>query len=334
MSNPESDTIVFNATSSNNGTTNKVLSFTDYRKQNVLDHSEDYYVRMFEAKIPIMSLPLFQMSLPNDSLGNPVYKMKVTIDNQTQPLIPIQLNPLNGDVVFIFYIQQFLDSLNNALSIAHTNKGYPGNPPKMIYDYDNQILIFAVSSTYYAGGVNSVPIFFNSALMYKFTGIMNAYVGFVDREYQILYGNFADNYTDTGIFGYSTPTIFMPSQSKLYKDLLEFQSIIVTTRSLKVNEQYISFGDGENQSLPILSEIPILFEDINSSKYLTFSQVYPKWTTLNSFGPLKNVDLYAYFVGDDFKTYELYILPGQKFNVRLEFAKKNLVKNYEINKKN
>lgn len=329
MSNPKSDTIVFNASSSNDGNTNKILAFTDFRKQNILDHAEDYYVRMFEAKIPIMSLPLFQMSLPNDDLGNPVYKMKVTIDDVTQPLIPIQLNPLNGSVVFIFYIQQFLDSLNAALALAHTTKGIAGVPPKMIYDYDNDLLLFAIPSLYYAGGVNSIPIFFNAALMYKFTGFMNGYVGFVDKEYQILYGSFANNYTESGLFGYPGPTIFMPSQSKFYKDLLEFQSIIVTTRSLKVNEQYVSHGNGENQSLPILSEIPILFEDINSSKYLTFSQLYPKWTTLNTYGPLKVVDLYAYFVGDDYKTYELFILPGQKFNVRLEFIKKNLVKHYE-----
>jgi len=331
MSNPESDTIVFNATVSNDTNANKVLAFTDFRKQNVLDHAEDYYVRMFEAKIPIMSLPLFQQSLPNDSAGNAVYKMKVTIGNITKPLIPIQLNPLNGQVVFVFYIQQFLDSLNNALLEAHIDSGINGSAPKMIYDYNNDLLLFCISTIYYAGGVNSVPIFFNAALMYKFTGFTNAYIGSLDKEYQILYGSYFENYTHSGLedyFGFSSDTIFMPSQSKFYKDLLEYQSIIVTTRSLKVNEQYVSSGNGDNQSLPILSEIPILFEDINSSKYLTFSQLYPKWSNINAFGPLKTVDLYAYFVGDDFKIYELYILPGQKFNVRLEFIRKNLVKHY------
>jgi hypothetical protein len=120
----------------------------------------------------------------------------------------------------------------------------------------------------------------------------------------------------------------MPSQSKFYKDLLEFQSIIITTRALKVNEQYISTGTSENSSLPILAEIPLLFDEINSSKNLIFSQNYPKWIVLNCSGPLKTLDMYAYFVGDDFETYPLYILPGQKFNIRLEFNRKNLVKHY------
>jgi hypothetical protein len=328
MSNPISDTIIYNATVSNNTGQTKILEFNDYRRQNILDHAEDYYVRAFEAKIPVMSVPFFRMYA--EPLTGVDRSMKVTIGDKTVSLIPIQLNPVNGDVVYIFYIQQFLDSLNAALIDAHVQNGFPAAvlPPKMVYDYGNDLLLFAVSPSYYNFGINPVPIYFNSRLMYKLTGFMNIFEGNLNREYRIMYENYAASYVRTDEFGIAGPSIFMPSQSKFYKDLLEFQSIIITTRALKVNEQYISTGSSENQSLPILAEIPLLFDEINSSKNLIFSQNYPKWIVLNFSGPLKTLDMYAYFVGDDFETYPLYILPGQKFNIRLEFNKKNLVKHY------
>jgi len=326
MSNPISDTIIFNATVSNNTGASKVLQFNDFRRQNILDHAEDYYVRAFEAKIPMMSVPFFRMFAETTEDDK---SMKVTINDKTASLVPIQLNPINGDVVYIFYIQQFLDSLNAALLDAHQQNGFPANvfAPKMVYDYDLDLLLFAISPTYYNLGINPVPIFFNARLMYKLTGFMNEYTGNPQKEYRIIYESF-NGYRRNDEFGIIGIAIYMPSQSKFYKDLLEFQSIILTTRALKVNEQYISSGNGDNQSLPILAEIPILFEEINSSKNLIFSQNYPKWIAINCRGPLKTIDMFAYFVGDDFQIYELYILPGQKFNIRLEFNKKNLVKNY------
>lgn len=324
MSNPISDTIVYNATVSNTSNQAKTLSFNDFRKQNLLDHAEHYYVRVFEAKIPMMSVPFFRM-FPEPTSGEDK-SMKVTIGTSTVSLVPIQLNPINGDVVYIFYIQQFLDSLNLAFANAHVASSSPGNPPRMFYDFENEILNLAVDSEYYSFGVNPVPIFFNTRLMYKFTGFMNEYLGDVNKEYKISYGSYYTNYRDSGLFNIDYEAIFMPSQSKFYKDFLEFQSIIVTTRSLKLNEQTIASGDNEIKTLPILTEIPITFEDLNSSKYLTFSQVYPKWTVLNFQGPLKAIDLYAYYVGDDFSIYDLFILPGQKFNIRLEFIRKELIK--------
>ena len=327
MSNPNSDTIIFNASVSNNSNIAKRLEFREFRSQNILDKSEDYYVRVFEAKIPMMSIPFFRMfpeTVEDDK------SMKVTIGDITVSLVPIQLNPVNGDVVYVYYIQQFLDSLNDALTNAHILNGFASSPPQMIYDFENDLLQFVVDVIYYGDGTAPIPIYFNPRLLYKLTGFMNTF-NFgapAGREYRIMYENFAANYLVTGgtKFNVNNDSIFMPSQAKFYKDLLEYQSIILTTRALKVNEQYISRSNGDNASLPILAEIPISFDELNSSKYLTFSQVFPKWTTINSSGNQRAIDVYAYFVGDDFEINDVFILSGQKFNVRLEFIKKDLVK--------
>lgn len=322
MSNPNSDTIVFNASISNDSNVARRLEFSEFRSQNILDKAEDYYVRVFEAKIPMMSVPFFRM-LPND--------MSVTINDQRVFLTPVQLNPINGDVVYVFYIQQFLQSLNAALTQAHLANGYTSSPPVMVYDYDNEQLNFIIDEQYYGDGSAPIPIYFNPKLMYKLTGFMNLFTANATpgQEYRILYEQYAFNYILPGgtAFDITYDAIFMTSQSKYYKDLLEYQSIILTTRALKVNEQYISRGDGSNASLPILAEIPISFEEINSSKYLTFSQIYPKWTSLNMHGNIRTIDLNAYFVGDDFSINDVFILSGQKFNVRLEFVRKSMANN-------
>lgn len=316
MSSPDAPIISFNASVSNKTGVAELLSFSEFRKSNIIDRCQDYLVRVFESKIPVMSIPLFQMK--KDS-------MSVTIGNSTAILVPLQLNPINGDVVFIYYIQQFLDSLNNALQQAHNLESAPGQAPFMYYDYDVDLLKLIIDQAYIGGVLASpVPIYFNINLLYKLTGFMNYFDSTAPdaKKYEILYQSYSPIYNSD--FN-GTPSIIMSSQSKFYKDFLEFQSIIITSRSLKLNQQYVSTSDGSNSTLPILAEIPISFEEINSSKYLTFSQVYPKWTVISGQGPINNIDMYVYYVGDDFNIFPVYLLPGQKFNFRLEFIHKDSI---------
>jgi hypothetical protein len=317
MSDPSLPIIAFNASVSNTTNVARVLEFTEFRKSNIVDRCEDYLVRVYESKIPVMSVPLFKMD--PDS-------MYVTIGDSTVALQPLQLNPINGGTVFIFYIQQFLDSLNNALAEAHDNELITGAQPSfMFYDYEQDLLKFIIDERYLGGALSApIPIYFNIKLLYKLTGFMNYFDGSLGdfKSYRIMYEIFAPAYIQD--FN-GTDSVVMPSQSKFYKDFLEFQSIVITFRSLKLNQQYISTAEGQNSSLPILAEIPISFEEINSSKHLTFSQVYPKWTAINGQGPLNNLDMFVYYVGDDFQIYPVFLLPGQKFNFRLEFMRKDAI---------
>lgn len=322
MSNPNADNIVYNVSISNNTDTPIPFKYDEARSQYIIEKCENYYCRLFQAKVPIMSVPFFEMK-PNEYF--------ITIGNSTASLVPIQLVPGNN---YVFYIEQFLECMNNAFQEAHNiNFGFasPLKAPKIYYNYTINKLFIYVDSAYL-----NTQIFFNTKLIYKLSGFYNEFVNLGNnRDYSILYNDISRYKGAAGIAGiYSNlnyPGYLLYNQTEFYKDLLEFQSIVIATRSLKINEQLITNppnSPNQNNSFPILAELPLTFEELNSSKYLNFAQLYPKWSDINASGHINRMDLFAYLVDDSYNLIPLVILPGQKANLRIEFIKKNLVKNY------
>lgn len=315
MSNPNSDNIVYNISLSNN--TSKPIPFTynEFRSQYVLEKSEDYYIRIFQAKIPIMSVPFFNYS-------DDYY---ITVGNYQEKLNIINLVPRSNS---IYYIDQFCEMMNYAfLRINHRFNDRP-NPIKVFYSRNINKLSIYVPHTY-----RTNRIYFSSKLMFKLSGFFNRLVNLGNnKDYELIFDT--GTTTKANLSDFSTtmsyPGFLIISQSDYFKDIQEFQSVILTTNTIKVNEQLISNGNRSdaNNSFPILVELPISFDDLNSSKYLDFTQIVPKWTDLNTTGPLNRIDLIAYLVDSDYNLIPLEILPGQRANVRIQFIKKNLVKNY------
>lgn len=324
MSSAKSETVIFNINKNNSTDLPIPLVFSENRNQNIIDNIEEYYIRVLEAKIPITEIPYFIMK-PN--------KYSVTINGKRVFLVPPvgSLPEFNGQ---IFYFQTFLDSLNNALLQAHNMNGYTlASAPYFYYDNSDEYVKMVVDYQYFtlqSGG--KVSIFFNGALLFKLAGFNNNYYfGATNGEdYQIIYDVYATNYFASGISdSINYECVVMSSENKFFSDLLEFQSLIITTETIPINDQYISSSNGVNRSFRILAVVPLKFENINKTRYLSYVQEYPRWVKTTGFGALRKIDCQVYVVGDDFSNRRLSLLPSENFNLRLEFAKKILVDNYE-----
>jgi len=324
MSDPEADTIIFNINKSNTTAKSATSRFFQIRNQNIINKIEDYYVRVLEAKVPITEIPFFIMAADTYS---------VTINNVRVFLIPPPNSSL-AYVGYVYYFQQFLDSLNQALFAAHNANGYTtASPPYFYYDSSQEYLKMVVDYQYFTlNGGGPVEIFFNNYLLYKLPGFYNTYNEFAvnGQDYQIIYGVYGTNYFAAGISdSINYPCVVITSQSKFVADLLEFQSIIITTQAIPINDQPVSSPDGVNKTLRILSTIPISFNNVSKTRYITYDQIYPKWLKTTGYGPIKIIDVELFFVGDDFTVFPMTLLPSENLTMRLEFARTNLVENYK-----
>ena len=61
MANPTANNIIFNVSKGNPTETSISSRFFQVRNQNIVDKVEDYYIRVFEAKVPITEIPYFIM---------------------------------------------------------------------------------------------------------------------------------------------------------------------------------------------------------------------------------------------------------------------------------
>lgn len=324
MSDPTAQNIIFNLNKSNTTQTTTSSRYFQIRNQNIIDNIEDYYVRVIEAKIPITEVPFFIMKENFYS---------VTINN-----IRIYLIPPTGSTPFfngrVYYFQEFIDSLNNALRIAHNSNGYTlASPPYFYYDYDVEYLRFVVDYQYFTlNGGGAVQIFFNNNLLYKLPGFQSEYDEFATngKDYLIVYDVYATNYFAAGISdSINYPCVVMTSQDKYVNDLLEFQNLVITTQSIPVNDQPVSSIDGVNKTLRILATVPLNFNNTTKGRYVSYEQIYPKWLKTTAFGALKIIDVEVYYVGDDFTVYPMTLLPTENMSMRIEFVKKNMVENYK-----
>lgn len=311
MSRPDSDNIIFNINKNNPNDFAISSEFFQSRNQNIVNKIEDYYLRVYEAKIPITEVPFFVFK-PNT--------YSVTIGGFRVFLISPETN--------IFYIQTFLTSLNDALRAAHNANGFLSSPPYVYYDYSVDYLKIVFDVDYYD---NHITLFFNRALLLKFTGFQNKfYPGAINgQDYEILYQPLADNYFQNGISELvNYACLVMTSQNKFITDFLEFQSIIISSKSLPLNQQYISSQDGVNKTLSILSIIPIDFSNATNTRYVYYRQEYPLWVDTTSQGHLQTMDVEIYYSDDFFNIYPLTLLPQETMTLRVQFIKKNLVQNF------
>lgn len=326
MSDPNAENIIFNITKGNTTQTSSTSRYFQIRNQNIIDKIEDYYVRVLEAKIPITEVPFFIMK---DN------KYSVTINNQRVYLIaPTNTSPeFNG---YIYYFQQFLDSLNQALYVAHNANGYTlASPPYIYYDYVDEYLKIIIDYQYFTlNGGGAVEIFFNNYLLYKLPGFMNIYNEFAvnGQDYQIVYDIYATNYFSAGISdSVNYPCVIITSQDKYVSDLLEFSSVLITTQAIPINDQPVTSENGVNKTLRILASIPLGFNNITKTRYLNYEQIYPKWLKTTAYGALRIIDVELYLISDDFSTRPMSLLPSENLSMRIEFVKRNQVENYKQN---
>lgn len=308
MSIPTADNIIFNLTLYNDDPVNSIQAEKYIsRDQLFVKNTEDYYLRLISAEISTSTIPLFIYN--NDMRVG----IKGTIVNVTF------FNPYNDNKVF--YVQQFLNGVNNAFNIAHINSDAPGNPPIMIYDDRFRLLI----DQSYTPGVDTIS--FNSILGDKFPTIPSYYNVSNDLFY-VEYGNYGNNMFSSYPGGISYPIYLINSASEGYYTLSEIFNIVVTSNSIPINKQQITSIGGNTRTLGILDIIPIGIDDISKFTVKFYRQDFPSYVDLLNRGQLSEIDFKLYTVDKNFVLSPLLIAPKTSITCRIEFVNKQIVKNF------
>lgn len=316
MSNPNATNVYYNGVTENNTDNLSAARIYETRHQNLVDNIYDYFIRVEEAKIPISTVPLFIME-------ENTYSITIN-DSRAYLHLPPNTIISGKNNTYIYNIQEFINSVNQAFITANGLALLEFNAPSLFYDYDLERFRLAIDYEYTQ---NNVTIFMNSKLMYKLAGFDNTFFSFNDpegKDYRVNYYLLADNYFEpsfTNSINY--PSIVMASQTKFAYDLFEVQSIIIISHSLPINKEYIGEGSGLNTTLPILAKIPILFDVEHKSRYLYYKESIPTWHDTNTQGPLNLIDIEINFLTDNFKMYPIYLQPSDRLSVRLQLIKKS-----------
>lgn len=314
MSVPYADNIIYNL-SLYNDSPNTYQPAEKYvsRSQAFIDNVEDYYVRLIGADISTYTIPFFVYE--ND--------MTLTITNASTSITSLVSFP--NSEYGIFFVNQFLEGVNTALTRSHTLSSAPGNAPLLIYDSDDRFKL--VIDQLYDPTQNI--IIFNENLSQKIPQLWYVTIrDNVNDQHQIIYKNIGNNMFNSYPGGISYPVYVMSSNALGYYSLQDFYSVLITTNTIPINRQVINNINNGAQTFGIIAVVSINFDSLVRQGILNFTQDTPIYSDLLDRGPLSNIDFKLYLSGKNFKITPLLLAPRSSITCRYQFTKKSLVKNY------
>ncbi len=319
MSLPNADNIVFNYTFNNESDNVVSAEYYTSRSQVIVNHVEDYYVRLMSAVVPMSEIPLFNYK------NNMIVGMYNATTNLYHEVV-VQFQDLYNEMGInqsIVYEQQFYNGVNAAMRTCHIAVGNPGAPPVFIIRSKTSYLVFDAIYNKLAH-----TVFLNDNLTQRLLSYMISYDP--SRRMSVLeYGDYVGNYYAGGFGGGITYDCYvMEPQGRASEALQEYLKIIVTCTSMKINKQYVNNSTGESLSFGVIDTIPIPFDNLLSAVSINYSQDFPSYNDLVANGPLSEIDFKLYLVGKDYRIYPLLLAPRESITMQFEFINKKLVKNY------
>lgn len=323
----ESDDIVyFNAFLNNSTNREQVINFSEVRAQNIINKANDYYMSVVRFDIPNLINPIFNfinntgsITIREAGVDKQEFLVYLNYGNTLPNIVPAQQG--------IYYFQQLLDMINNALALAHAAPPVStGNIPRMLLRSDGRFEM-VIDQTY------SSQIYFNNDLYYLFIGmeaIFNGYDAPNGTNYEILN---KDNGNNTGTYNLPLVGTFNLNVQENNSQYLwpDFKSIVITSSILPVTNELIGVnGAGINTEVAAITDfIPVrdTTAGIDRNDFVYRAQYDFRFIDLNGRNPIRKIDFQVFYVTTLGQLVPLTIGPGQTATIKLQFVKKSLVNN-------
>jgi hypothetical protein len=298
----------------------------------VVDLPENYYLAIVRFAISHMLIPLYQFK-------DDFYS--ITIETGTGAFEVEFLNYSNVGASYssfgynqpVFYYSQFLNSLNAAIQVAHTNLVIAGeamgpSAPYFIYNTALEKFQLYMPEHYYQ---NNIFLSMNANLFQQIQlieAVFNGYNSVNGKDYTIVNGPTPQDSNLTVVNAINF-YLFTQEKSALYL-LNEVQSIVFTSTSINVTKEFIGKNDGQGNvgSLSIIADfVPDQSSGRDLSEYQYNVQGPPRLVNLTNTIPITEID---YQVGIRFRDgtiVPLYLEPGETCEVKFGFFKKSLYDN-------
>lgn len=319
------DNIVFNCRFENKDRTKAVpLDYSSNRNGEILKANGMYYCSVDSFRIPNKALPIFKF---DNSDGD--YSVTLVEEGGTTRTAQLQfvnrgdlLNPGNTTSGNIYYIQQFLDMVNNAFEEAALT-GTPLLAPLMTIDRSSDGNKFRLIIPAEAGGdviaENGISMSYKLYLLFDgFNAIFNGYTTpqaftFVHEEQDA-----ADD------------IILYQEHHSIY-NWTDIEQVIIFTSDLPIEPENFSNREetGNDLKFKVLASFtPFSREDGNIDKTdFTYKTEYPKLIDLKSTIGLQNISFRVGLLRKDGSLGVLYALPCSISVLKLRFVKRALFNN-------
>lgn len=336
MNKKKDDIIYYDVSYYNDKSTNQKATIFENRSNPIIKNPSKYQLSVVRFTIPTQYLPIFiwkNISGTNNP-DNAYYS--VTINGSQQFLQFVSnsgLTATDPNYLFIYSYQHFLDAINAALKLAFVATGGAATaPPYMIYDSKNEL--FALVTQYAYATVANYQIYFNDKLFSFFDNFNVKRLGnglALGKDFQFNINNNGDNdfighpptyaragALDSYIFYQETKAAYLWNTSR---------NLILTTNGIPISEEGVNYRTNNTSTQQssnssyrkILTDFDLpLTENVRS-----YIQYVPQgeYRMISMYGDssVYTFDMSIFFETEDLTVHQLYIPPGESFNVKIMF---------------
>lgn len=315
------------------------VQFLEERSEAILSNPSEYYLSVIRFRLPGNLIPLFHFPPINPffvtfsrsgiDFSFPVNFIPVT--SSTTPFLGSENNP-------VFFYQQMLDSINQALHLAYLAVNAAGPPfdiffpPVMWYNETNQLFYLRTRNDQFSPsfiGPDVVDIWFTSNLFNLFNTMHGFIQGFnrLDlKDFRVFIQNNVNNVPPNIPFPNTDALLDMRTEVNIQYAWEDISKIFITSVSLNINMEEIKSANnsGINITRPIVKDFePIVSGDFRTNNVFQY-QPSSNWILIDllSNDPLRKLDLQFFWESKNGSIFP-FIVPPQMFaTVKLMFVRK------------
>jgi hypothetical protein len=338
--------------------------FSETRTQPLISKPEDYNVAVARFSIPSVAIPTLIAESPTSPTAWYVTLEDVSTGILYSQVVtaPVASN-IPQYANYIFSIDEFLYGVNQAFALAFNaliaaHAGVVPAAPFMYWDAATRLFTILATPDYQTGYATYpatpltpvVKVWMNTSLYNNFQGFttfLNSYNAIDHRDVQFLFQDEGNNHYTYQFVGSSyapppPPAVqwLQNTQDAVSSALSDIKSLLITSGSLPVIGQQISISNGsvpiapgemstfgKSASLPILTDFyPTVdtFISPSATSAFQFNANLYRLVPLTGTQPLARVDFTAIWANHQGVPFQVYIPPGEVFNLLLVFIRKGL----------
>lgn len=322
--------IYYNVSIFNNTNGDIPCIYQEVRTAPILEKAQDWELAVDRFTVPVDHLPIFFFSTGTYNLtmnyGGTDYTTTLTF-------YPSALPPNNNNN-YVYYVQQFLSSLNGAMAVSlatltAANPSVVTTPPLMVYNPVTALFSLQATASYFGLTSTTSPItlWFNTPLYRMFETLQAYYNNFqlTSKNFQIVIQDFG--YNNSG------GTITMTTDSPCIGVWNSLQSLIFLSTGLPTQPELIGTNEGgssANIQYKYLADFEIPVQNGTSFSAVAnivyqYNPVQYRWIDLKGDAPLYAIDLQCFYQLIDGTQDLLQIESGRSFTVKLIFRRKGLL---------
>lgn len=310
------ENIYYNFTYYNDTTTDQPAVINQTRTENILNDPSLYKLAVVRFNIPATNIPTQGNFLENYYF----VRMKWDGAETTVYLSHIQNSDDNTNVIWNY--QEFVDSINNALTTAYNNllalkPLLPQTVPPFVYiNIALEKLELFFETTYDSSIANNTEVIFNDHLYNRVIPISSFSLEEKKLFIIIVKDHKLNRQTIDGVNYY-----IMHQETDSLALMNDFQNILFESDRIPIEPELIASTN--NITKRVLTD----FESIETINDRSSLQYYPqgplRFIDLNSHYPMRDTDLRVYWTSKNGKSNTLFIPPGATFTLKILFRKKN-----------